>query len=278
MTQPGPALTVALVVLLMLAVVTSWLGNLRRERQIATAAVRATIQLTLVVFIITAVLSHILWSALFGVVMLAVATFTSARRIEAPNAWPWVGVAIAAGALPTLAVIFTSGAVPWTGAALVPVAGIIIGGAMTACSLTGRRVFAALRDERGSLEAGLSLGLHRPDAIDEVISRHLPEALVPGLDQTRTVGLVTLPGAFVGVLLGGGSPVQAGAAQLLVLIGLLAAQTTTVVVASRLVRTRPPHAGGASGDAAQLKRQPRLGRLTKVRCSRRLVRHRCGSA
>ena len=75
-----------------------------------------------------------------------------------------------------------------------------------------------------------------PEAIDEVVRRHLPEALVPGLDQTRTVGLVTLPGAFVGVLLGGGTPIQAGAAQLLVLIGLLATQTITVVMAARLVR------------------------------------------
>jgi putative ABC transport system permease protein len=39
------------------------------------------------------------------------------------------------------------------------------------------------------------------------------------------------------VLLGGGTPVQAGAAQLLVLVGLLAAQTITVVVGSRLVRS-----------------------------------------
>ena len=107
---------------------------------------------------------------------------------------------------------------------------------MTASSLTGRRVFTAIRDEYGIIEAGLSIGLTRPEAIDEVIRRHLPEALVPGLDQTRTVGLVTLPGAFVGVLLGGGTPVQAGAAQLLVLIGLLSAQTITVVVASRLIR------------------------------------------
>ena len=62
-------------------------------------------------------------------------------------------------------------------------AGIIIGGAMTANSLTGRRVFAALRDEHGLYEAALSIGLPRPDAITEVISRHLPEALVPGLDR-----------------------------------------------------------------------------------------------
>lgn len=69
-----------------------------------------------------------------------------------------------------------------------------------------------------------------------MIGRHLPEALLPGLDQTCTVGLVTLPGAFVGVLLGGGTPVQAGAAQVLVLFGLLATQTLTGVVAHQLIR------------------------------------------
>lgn len=46
----------------------------------------------------------------------------------------------------------------------------------------------------------------------------------PAMDQTRTVGLVTLPGAFVGVLSGSGDPAQAAAAQVLVLIGLLAAE------------------------------------------------------
>jgi putative ABC transport system permease protein len=63
-------------------------------------------------------------------------------------------------------------------------------------------------------------------------------ALVPALDQTRTVGLVTLPGAFVGVLLGSGNPVQAGAAQLLVLIGLLAAETIAVLITTELVARR----------------------------------------
>jgi ABC-type iron transport system FetAB permease component len=46
---------------------------------------------------------------------------------------------------------------------------------------------------------------------------------------------VTLPGAFVGVLLGGGSPLQAGAAQLLVLIGLLAAEVLAVWGVTELV-------------------------------------------
>jgi putative ABC transport system permease protein len=59
--------------------------------------------------------------------------------------------------------------------------------------------------------------------------------VVPALDQTRTVGLVTLPGAFVGVLLGSGDPVQAGAAQLLVLVALLAAEAIAVALTVELV-------------------------------------------
>ncbi len=234
--QPGLPLAIALGVLLILAVVASWWGRLRLERSLATAAVRAVVQLGAVSLIIAAVLGSIGWSLVFVLFMYSVAVFTSARRIEAGRAWPWVAMAVAGGIVPVLAVIFLSGAVPFNGPSIVPMAGIIIGGTMNGHSLAGRKAFAALRDERGGYEAALSIGLMRPDATSEVVARHLPEALVPAMDQTRTVGLVTLPGAFVGVLLGGGSPLQAGAAQVLVLIGLLAAETITVVVAHQLIR------------------------------------------
>ena len=47
------------------------------------------------------------------------------------------------------------------------------------------------------------MGLSRREAVSLVARPAAALALVPGLDQTRTVGLVTLPGAFVGVLLAG---------------------------------------------------------------------------
>ena len=106
---------------------------------------------------------------------------------------------------------------------------------MSAASLSGQRVRDELRTRRGEVEAALSLGLPRRDAVLEIVRPAAATALVPPLDQTRTVGLVTLPGAFVGVLLGGGSPVEAGAAQLLVLVGLLAAQVAAVWAVTELV-------------------------------------------
>ena len=258
MTTLSSHLVVALAVLTAMAVVVAGLGRLGTARADAVAITRAVGQLALVSLVLTAVLGRVAWSLAFAVVMLGVAVGTSARRTGAGRSWPWVLVAVASGAVPVLAVIFASGAVPWDGAAIVPMTGIVIGGCMSASSLNGRRCFAALREERGTYEGALALGLPVPVAVRLVIGRHRTEALLPGLDQTRTVGLVTLPGAFVGVLLGGGSPAQAGAAQILVLVGLLAAQTLVVVVQSLLVE----HGRLVPEDLRQVTRaQVRLSRI-----------------
>lgn len=79
------------------------------------------------------------------------------------------------------------------------------------------------------------MGFLPRDAVLEIVRPTAATALVPALDQTRTVGLVTLPGAYVGVLLGGGSAVEAGAAQLLVLVGLLTAETVAVWLVTELI-------------------------------------------
>jgi UDP-glucose/iron transport system permease protein len=65
------------------------------------------------------------------------------------------------------------------------------------------------------------------------------EALRPVLDQTRTTGLVTLPGAFVGALMGGASPLEAGRFQLVVLVCLITAQTIAATLLVRILGRSP---------------------------------------
>ena len=170
--------------------------------------------------------------------MFTVASLTSAQRIATRRRARWAAGSIAAGVLPVLALLLAARVVPLRPVAVVPVAGILIGGAMTATSLAGRRALDELRVRHGEYEAALAIGLTDREAALEICRPSAGQALVPALDQTRTVGLVTLPGAFVGVLLGGASPVQAGIAQLLVLIGILAVQSLAVLVAVRLVAAR----------------------------------------
>ncbi|MDN5727091.1 MAG: ABC transporter permease [Propionibacteriales bacterium] len=224
-----------MVALLAMALLANQVGRLGLGRPMITAALRAVLQLAIAAVVITAALQSLVLALLVVLVMFSIATLTAARRTEVGRRWPWTALALAAGVLPVLLIIIGSGVAPLTPASIIPIGGIIIGGTMTGHSLSVRRSFAVLRDEYGRFEAGLAIGLPPREAIDLMVARHRPESLFPGLDQTRTVGVVTLPGAFIGVLLGGGSPVQAAAAQIIVLIGLLAAQALTVVVSHQLI-------------------------------------------
>lgn len=233
--DPGWPVALACIALLALTLVMYAVGRLPRPASTLVAAVRAVVQLGIAALVITAVAQNLALSILLLCFMFGVAVFTTTRRVEATRAWPWTTVAMLCGLLPVIAIILITRTVPLEGIALIPVVGIILGNTMNGHTLVGRRAFNALREETGEYDAGLSIGLLRSQAIDLIIHRRLPEALIPGLDQVRTAGVVTLPGAFIGVLLGGGSPAQAGAAQVLVLLGIMAAQTTTAVVAGRLI-------------------------------------------
>ncbi|KAB1912330.1 ABC transporter permease [Micromonospora sp. AMSO31t] len=239
----GPALVVALTALTLAGAAVLRLTGLGRARTVLTAAARATVQLGAVSVVIVAVLRAWWSTAAFVLLMYVVAALTARRRIGAGPARV-APLAIAAGVAPSLAVLLASRALPATPLVVLPTAGILIGGAMTATSLAGRRTLDELRTRHGEYEAGLALGLLPRDAALEICRPAAGQALVPALDQTRTVGLVTLPGAFVGVLLGGAGPVRAGATQLLILLTLLAVEAVAIAVAVELLvrdraRTEP---------------------------------------
>ncbi|GGV22729.1 ABC transporter permease [Actinomadura cremea] len=235
----GPVLGLVLVGLAAAAGLLARFGGLGVGRDVVVAAVRAVVQLAAVSLLIAVVLESAGWTSLFVLGMVAVAVATAGHRITGRSRGPgwWTAAPIVAGVAPVLGLLVGSGVVPARPVAVLPIAGIMIGGAMTSTGLTGRRALDELETRRGEYEGGLALGLPPRDAALEVCRSAAALALFPVLDQTRTVGLVTLPGAFVGVLLGGADPIEAGAIQLLVLIGLLAVEAIAVLITLELVAT-----------------------------------------
>ncbi|MFF2408210.1 ABC transporter permease [Streptomyces sp. NPDC058092] len=228
-------LGVVLAVLLAAAAAVAALASLGRSREILLAGLRAAVQLAAVSLLIGWVVRSLPPLLGFVALMYAVAVRTAGRRITRNRTWWWAAVPIGAGVVPVIVLLLLTGLVQVRGIALIPVAGILIGGALTATVLGGRRALDELTTRRGEVEAGMALGLLDRDARLEIARPAAADALLPGLDQTRTVGLVALPGAFVGMLLGGASPVQAGAVQLFVLVALMAVQAVAVAVMLELV-------------------------------------------
>ncbi|WAZ19889.1 ABC transporter permease [Streptomyces cinnabarinus] len=237
-------LAVALVVLLLVATAVAAVFRLApdesygRAREVVTAGVRAALQLAAVSLVIGWAVHHTAALIGFLFLMFAVATRTAGRRITTNGTWWWAALPIAVPVAPVVAALVLAGLLTVPGIAVVPVTGILIGGALTATVLAGRRALDEVAGRFGEVEAALSLGFPDRDAHLEVARGAASDALLPALDQTRTVGLVTLPGAFVGMLLAGASPVLAGTVQVFVLIALLAVEALSVALTVELVARR----------------------------------------
>lgn len=222
--------------LVAVAAVVSYRRSLGIGRELAVTVVRAVAQLGAVALVIQAIFDHLGLSAAFVVVMLAAAAVTAGRRMEGVSrAVLLAATAIGSAAAVALVPLFAVGAFPLTPRYVIPVGGIVIGGAMKATSLAGLRLVEELSDHRDDIDARLALGVPALTAVTPRLRRATVAALVPALDQTKNVGLVTLPGAFVGMLLGGAAPIEAAQVQLTVLFALLGAEALAAATATLLV-------------------------------------------
>lgn len=218
------------------AVALSLRFRIGRARELALATLRAIVQLTAVGAAIALIFRVPALTILFVAVMALTAGITSGGRLRAiPGARPRALVAIALPALTAAAILLAVGAFDITARSAIPTAGIMIGGAMAATTLTGRRLVESLQDEGAEIEARLALGDSAREALAPAVRRAVHTGLVPAIDQTRSVGLVTLPGTFVGLLLGGASPSEAAATQLVVLLALLAVELAAGLLLCALV-------------------------------------------
>lgn len=220
-----------------------WVYGAPRHWAPALAVLRGILQLAVVSIILTGVITNGLWVALALLVMFGVASGTAIHRIHYTRAHTaMVLTAMASGILVTLTIVFVTGTIAFTPRYVLAIGGIVIGNSMTIATLAGRRFTELVRDRWDQVEAWMSLGATPRQSTRELARDAVYAALIPSTDQTKTTGLVTLPGAFVGAIFGGISPLEAGRFQIVVLAAIMCAGAiTAVIMAAWLapVRVRP---------------------------------------
>lgn len=233
-------LATSLILVAFAAGISLW-RRLGLERQLLWAAARALVQLLLVGGALTLLFApgrSLWWSWAWVAGMVAYAGDVARRRApEVPRFAPLAVAAFAGAAVVTLGVIFGLRVFPLQGRTLVPVAGMMIGNAMTAMVLVARRLVDELRDKRDEVEARLALGQPSRLAAAPYLRIALRSAIAPQIETTKATGLVFLPGAMTGLILAGVPPLQAVLVQAVVMFLILGSvAATTVVVAMGIVR------------------------------------------
>lgn len=201
---------------------------------------RAVIQLGVVALVLKGVLAVPWTAAAFVALMVTTASLTSMGRTqELFHGRRAAVLGVVAGAATSLLVIFALGLVHLQARYFVAIGGIVVGNAMTAATLAGRNFLRSARAHASEVEAWFSLGASPEHAHRDIGREAVRESLIPNLDQTKSTGLVTLPGAFVGALFGGASPVDAAKFQLVVLAGVALAMVVTAMVVTTIAGRSP---------------------------------------
>ncbi|AYE95049.1 iron export ABC transporter permease subunit FetB [Mycobacterium paragordonae] len=206
-------------------------------KELVVAAARAAVQLVTAGALLRVLFQ---WTSLLGAagwvsMMTIVAGQVAGRRgAGIPQARLIATGGVAASTGVTLGALLAGRVIAAETRVLVPVSGMIVSSAMLAAGSTLRRLDYEVRQSRPAIEARLSLGQSGRQAILPHRRSALRTALIPTIDSTKVVGLISLPGAMTGLILAGTSPLTAIRYQIVVMYMQLAATALSALVTVRL--------------------------------------------
>lgn len=237
MDLPILNLCIAYIFVAMLLLIFKFRG-IRRERQIVVAALRMTVQLTIMGYVLMFVFENPSWplTLLMLGVMLSFAVFNAIKRVKLGMSPPLVRLmafSMLAGYLVTAGVFLfvVLRVTPWFNPQYcIPLSGMIIGNAMTGAALGANKLCGGMRDHRDRIENALMLGATPAAAAHEVVNDAFDSAILPVMNNILTMGIVSLPGMMTGQILSGTFPITAIKYQIGIMLAILGCTSLTAVI------------------------------------------------
>lgn len=232
MLKPMAALAVVL-----MAIALSRMQKLGLEWEMMYSILRAFLQLSVIGFVLQFIFNqqNSGWIILAYLFMVTIAGYTAGQRAKhVPRGKYVAGASILAGTSVTMAVLVLLNVFPFTPRYIIPVAGMMVGNAMTVTGVTMKRLRDDVKVQISLVETALALGATPRQATLQQVKRSLVIALSPVLDNAKTVGLISLPGAMTGLIMGGASPVEAIQLQIVVMNMLIGASTVSSIMSTYL--------------------------------------------
>ncbi|WP_054032259.1 ABC transporter permease [Desulfatitalea tepidiphila] len=212
--------------LVVLLAILSRIMRLQLEGQLAVAAIRMTIQLMLVGFVLKTLFTHVHlgWIALVACVMLLAAGREVLGRQKRRFAGLWgfglgtLSMFISSFAVTILALGVLIRPQPWYEPQYaIPLLGMLLGNTMNGIALGMDRLTSSAWDQRTLIEGRLMLGQSWRRAIEVPRRESVRSGLIPIINSMMAAGLVSLPGMMTGQILGGNPPMEAVKYQILIM-------------------------------------------------------------
>ncbi len=227
-------------ILLIIVLIIMKRSNIDKTKLLVIASIRMTVQLVLVGFILTYILQnpHPIFTVLFLSAMLA---FSIHRALSTQSKLNLrfkiaVGCSLSLSGLFVL-VYFVCAVVSediFNPQYTIPLAGMIIGNAMTGVSIAIKSFMASIKSQRKKIESLLNLGAAPREILKPFVNDALETALLPTINSMLGMGIIFLPGMMTGQILSGTVPTTAIMYQIAVMAAICASVCLSVFLCLNL--------------------------------------------
>ncbi|SDD96261.1 ABC transporter permease [Sporomusa acidovorans] len=230
-------LLIAYIFILVILVIFKTRG-IKRERQIIIAAVRMTLQLTIMGYVLMFVFENASWWFTFIMIaiMVAFAIYNVVKRVKitmSTELQRMIAVSMVCGSLATAAffIIVVLQVQPWFNPQyVIPISGMIVGNCMTGVALGANKLCSAIEEKRVVIESSLMLGAAPAQAVREILNDAFDSALLPTMNNMLTMGIVSIPGMMTGQILSGTFPLTAIKYQIGIMLAILGGTALTTIL------------------------------------------------
>lgn len=234
-------LAAAYIFVLILMVIVKVKG-IPREKEILIASVRMTVQLVLVGYLLAYVFanSHPLYTLVIIAVMEVFAVFNIFKRVKRQVSLKLkriIALSMIGGSLVSTLyfILVVINIAPWYEPRyFIPIAGMLIGNAMTGISLGVSRLVDGMHAQKHLVETALMLGATPKMASRNIINNTYDAAIMPTINSMVGMGIVFLPGMMTGQILSGASPLLAIEYQIAIMLGIMGSVSLTVILLVQL--------------------------------------------
>lgn len=232
--------------LLLLGGVLSIVLRLGLEVKIGIAALRMTVQLTLIGLVLKALFAMVSpwWTGAAALVMLLMAgrEVTARQNLKFTGFWTYgigtTSMMLAGTVVTVLALTTQIRPDPWFDPRYaIPILGMILGNTMNGVSIGLDRLLNAAVRERLAVEARLALGHDRTQAFRPLVRDACRGGLMHIVNAMSAAGVISLPGMMTGQILGGVDPIEAVKYQILIMF-LISGATGIGVIAAAIAAMR----------------------------------------
>ncbi len=228
--------------LLVLVVILTAIKKLGISKEMVIAIGKGGIQLFAIALVLNFLFTYDAWYipiwALLGM-MVIIGGYTSAKRAtDMPDAYSITTPSILTGGALVLIVLAITRAMPLYPQFIIPLAGMTFGNSMRICSICMERLISEVKQNKGEIETALSLGADSKMAVKNHADTSIRASLIPTLDNLKTLGIIFIPGAMAGLLMGGTDPILAAQYQIIVYLMIVGGGTISTIMATHLAKRK----------------------------------------